>query len=68
MGDTESSELQRSRLGFETRAIHDGQAPDAVTGAVVPPISLSTTFAQDAVGRPRSYEYARSGNPTRTAL
>nr|MBA2386283.1 cystathionine gamma-synthase [Acidimicrobiia bacterium] len=42
--------------------------PDAVTGAVVPPISLSTTFAQDAVGRPRSYEYARSGNPTRTAL
>jgi len=68
MGDTESSELQRSRLGFETRAIHDGQAPDAVTGAVIPPISLSTTFAQDAVGRPRSYEYARSGNPTRTAL
>ncbi len=68
MGDTESSELQRSRLGFETRAIHDGQAPDAVTGAVVPPISLSTTFAQDAVGRPRGYEYARSGNPTRTAL
>ena len=68
MGDIESSELQRSRLGFETRAIHDGQAPDAVTGAVVPPISLSTTFAQDAVGRPRSYEYARSGNPTRTAL
>ncbi len=68
MGDIESSESQRSRLGFETRAIHAGQAPDSVTGAVVPPISLSTTFAQDAVGRPRGYEYARSGNPTRTAL
>ena len=53
---------------FETRAIHAGQEPDGVTGAVVPPISLSTTFAQDAVGKHRGYEYARSGNPTRTAL
>ena len=54
--------------GFETRAIHAGQDPDAVTGAVVPPISLSTTFAQDAVGKHRGYEYARSANPTRTDL
>lgn len=54
--------------GFETRAIHAGQEPDAVTGAVVPPISLSTTFAQDAVGKHRGYEYARSANPTRTVL
>ena len=53
---------------FETRAIHAGQAPDPVTGAVVPPISLSTTFAQERVGRHRGYDYARSGNPTRTAL
>jgi len=68
MGDTESSGSQRSRLGFETRAIHEGQAPDPATGAVIPPISLSTTFAQEAVGRSRGYEYARSGNPTRTAL
>ncbi|CAN5831203.1 cystathionine gamma-synthase [soil metagenome] len=68
MGDAESPESQRSRLGFETRAIHDGQAPDPVTGAVVPPISLSTTFAQDVVGRTKGYEYARSGNPTRAAL
>ena len=65
MGDTESTE---SRPGFETRAIHDGQAPDAVTGAVVTPISLATTFAQTAVGSPGAYEYARSGNPTRDAL
>ncbi|HEV7523508.1 MAG TPA: cystathionine gamma-synthase [Acidimicrobiia bacterium] len=54
--------------GFETRAIHAGQEPDAATGAVVPPISLATTFAQDAVGKHRGYEYSRSANPTRTAL
>jgi cystathionine gamma-synthase len=53
---------------FETRAIHLGQEPDPVTGAVVPPIHLATTFAQDAVGRPRAFEYSRSGNPTRAAL
>ena len=57
-----------TRLGFETRAIHAGQEPDPTTGAVVPPISLATTFAQDAVGKHRGYEYARSGNPTRSAL
>ena len=57
-----------TRLGFETRAIHAGQDPDPATGAVIPPISLSTTFAQDAVGDHQGYEYARSGNPTRTAL
>lgn len=54
--------------GFETRAIHAGQDPDRVTGAVIPPISLATTFAQDAVGQHRGFEYARSGNPTRAAL
>jgi len=54
--------------GFETRAVHAGQEPDPATGAVVPPISLSTTFAQQAVGRHRGWEYARSANPTRSAL
>ena len=54
--------------GFETRAIHAGQAPDPLTGAVVPPLSLATTFAQSAVGEHAGYEYSRSGNPTRTAL
>jgi len=54
---------------FETLAIHAGQAPEAVTGAVVPPIFATTTFKQDAVGSPRQgYEYSRSGNPTRRAL
>ena len=54
--------------GFETRAIHAGQPPDPVTGAVVTPISLATTFAQSAVGEHQGYEYARSSNPTRAAL
>jgi len=54
--------------GFETRAIHAGQDPDPQTGAVVTPISLATTFAQDAVGEHRGYEYGRTGSPTRRAL
>ena len=54
--------------GFETRAVHTGQEPDPVTGAVVTPISLSTTFAQDGVGGHKGFEYSRSGNPTRAAL
>jgi cystathionine gamma-synthase len=55
--------------GFETLAIHAGQDPEARTGAVVPPIFQTSTYAQDAVGAPRlGYEYSRSGNPTRDAL
>ena len=59
---------QGEGLGFETRAIHAGQDADAATGAVVTPITLSTTFVQDEVGVHQGYEYARSGNPTRAAL
>ncbi|MBO0807176.1 MAG: cystathionine gamma-synthase, partial [Actinobacteria bacterium] len=55
--------------GFETLAIHAGQDPDPVTGAVVPPIYQVSTYAQDGVGGLRGgYDYSRSGNPTRTAL
>jgi cystathionine gamma-synthase len=53
---------------LETRVVHAGQEPDAATGAVVPPITLASTFVQDAVGDHRGYEYARSANPTRAAL
>jgi cystathionine gamma-synthase len=54
---------------FETLAVHAGAEPDPGTGAVVPPIQMSTTFKQDGVGGLRSgYEYGRSGNPTRGAL
>jgi cystathionine gamma-synthase len=56
-------------FGFETLAIHAGQEPDPRTGAVVPPIFQTSTYAQDAVGEPRQgYEYARTANPTRDAL
>jgi cystathionine gamma-synthase len=55
--------------GFETQAIHAGQEPDPVTGAVVPPIYQVSTYLQDGVGGLRSgYEYSRTANPTRTAL
>ncbi|MGS2806444.1 cystathionine gamma-synthase [Nocardia sp. MW-W600-9] len=58
-----------SELGFSTRAIHAGYEPDPQTGAVNVPIYASSTFAQDGVGGMRGgYEYARTGNPTRTAL
>jgi cystathionine gamma-synthase len=59
---------QQAGWGFETRAVHAGQAPDEASGAVVTPITLSTTFAQSEVGRHRGFEYSRSGNPTRAAL
>jgi cystathionine gamma-synthase len=55
--------------GFETLAIHAGQEPEPRTGAVVPPIYQTSTYAQDAVGEPRlGYEYSRTQNPTRDAL
>jgi cystathionine gamma-synthase len=55
--------------GFETLAIHAGQDPDPLTGAVVPPIYQVSTYKQDGVGGTRGgYEYSRTANPTRTAL
>jgi len=64
MGERETEE----GWGFETRALHVGQEPDPTTGAVIPPLSLSATFAQAAVGDHKGFEYSRSGNPTRRAL
>ncbi|MCB0965803.1 MAG: cystathionine gamma-synthase [Ilumatobacter sp.] len=64
MGEIE----EQTGWGFETLAIHAGQPADPATGAVVVPISLSTTFAQSEVGVHQGYEYSRSGNPTRTAV
>ena len=54
--------------GFGTRAIHAGQPPDPVTGAVMMPIYQTSTFVQEGVGGHKGYEYARTGNPTRTAV
>ncbi|HEV2638965.1 MAG TPA: cystathionine gamma-synthase [Actinocrinis sp.] len=57
------------KLGFSSLAIHAGQDPDPLTGAVVPPIYQTSTYKQDGVGGLRNgYEYSRSANPTRTAL
>lgn len=55
-------------MEFETKAIHFAQEPDKETGAVVPPIHLSTTFKQDEVGKHKGFEYSRTGNPTREIL
>ena len=53
---------------FETRAIHAGQDPEALYGAVNVPIYQTSTYAQDGVDRPKVWDYARGGNPTREAL
>ncbi len=55
-------------MKFDTIAIHNGYEPDPVTGAVIPPIYQTSTFAQKAPGQHSGYEYSRSGNPTRTVL
>ncbi len=60
--------MNEGEFGFETRAIHAGQAPDASTGAVVTPIYQTSTYAQAEVGVHQGYEYSRTANPTRTAL
>jgi cystathionine gamma-synthase len=56
------------KTGFETRAIHAGQAADPQTGAVTVPIYQTSTYAQEEVGKHKGYEYSRTHNPTRTAL
>lgn len=55
-------------MEFETRAIHEGQPPDPLTGAVIVPIYFTSTYQQDAIAQHKGYEYSRTGNPTRTAL
>ena len=55
-------------MQFETRAIHEGQEPDPASGAITTPIYQTSTYVQEAVGVHKGYDYARVGNPTRTAL
>jgi cystathionine gamma-lyase len=55
-------------LSLDTLCIHAGQEPDALSGAVMTPIVLSSTFAQDGPGNHKGFDYSRAGNPTRTAL
>jgi cystathionine gamma-lyase len=57
--------IDYSNMGFGTRAIHAGQAPDPVSGAVITPLSLATTFQQISPGIGTGFEYSRTNNPTR---
>ena len=55
-------------MKFETRAIHSGQKPDPLTGAVIVPVYQTSTYQQEEIGKNKGYEYSRTGNPTRKAL
>jgi len=59
---------QTPGYAFETLAVHAGYEPDPLHGAVMPPVVMSSTFAQPEPGKPLKYDYSRSGNPTRAAL
>src|SRR5580704_4149344 len=56
------------QAGFATRAIHDGQQPDPLTGSVTVPIYATSTYVQQGIGENKGYEYSRVSNPTRTRL
>ena len=65
---TRSEQGPLGQLGFDTVAVHAGYEPDPIHGSVMPPVVLSTTFAQPEPGKPKQFDYSRSGNPTRAAL
>lgn len=60
--------LAKTNYNLETKMIHAGQKPDESTGAIMPPIHLSSTFAQSTPGKHQGFEYSRTGNPTRAIL
>ena len=62
-----ASSKGRNRPAFSTRTIHAGQSPDPTTGAIMPPISLSSTYVQESPGVHKGFEYSRTHNPTRFA-
>lgn len=68
MSQNSSNNTGKHYSGFGTRALHAGVVPDPTSGAVITPISLSTTFQQASPGVHLGYDYSRSGNPTRNAL
>ena len=59
---------KKNRWGFSTRAIHTGNKSDEQTGSISPPIYLTSTYKQDAVGKTRGFDYSRVGNPSRQRL
>ncbi|MGH7678334.1 MAG: trans-sulfuration enzyme family protein [Gemmatimonadaceae bacterium] len=56
------------KSGFGTRAVHAGQRPEPLAGAIMTPVYLTSTYVQEELGRNKGYEYARGKNPTREAL
>ena len=58
----------KNKFGFATRAVHDGQEPDPLTGAVTVPIYPTSTYVQQEIGKHKGYEYSRVSNPTRDRL
>lgn len=60
--------MNKDNMGFATTAVHVGSEPDEATGSVTVPIYQTSTYAQDALGKHKGYEYARTQNPTRSAL
>ncbi len=60
--------MKNEKLGFRTRAIHAGQKPEEITGAIMTPIFMSSTYVQESPGVHRGYEYSRTSNPTRQAF
>jgi cystathionine gamma-lyase len=66
-GSTDKRAAQ-AQYGFATRAIHAGQHPDPATGAIMTPIYATSTYVQTSPGVHKGYDYARTANPTRTAL
>ena len=61
-------EMEKDNLQFNSNTIHGGQKPDKGYGAVMPPVYLTSTYAQSTPGGHQGYEYSRTHNPTRTAL
>ncbi|MBI5472577.1 MAG: PLP-dependent transferase [Ignavibacteriae bacterium] len=57
-----------SKHGFSTKAIHAGQPAEPITGAIMTPVFLTSTYVQEELGKHKGYEYSRVSNPTRTAL
>ena len=57
-----------SKYGLSTRAIHAGQSPEPITGAVMPPVFFTSTYRQDGPGEHKGFEYSRTHNPTRFTL
>ena len=60
--------MKKNNFGFATTAIHAGQEPDPLTGAVTVPIYATSTYVQEEIGKNKGYEYSRVSNPTRTRL